>query len=90
MTVEFVSPLFHVFLACAKSPVSSRELQALLHKSQPSISESLTLLEKEGLIESVRAGSRRFYSVTDKGLEVLGNLVTEISKAFNKGDTYGS
>lgn len=56
---------------------SVRELEDLLEIHQPSLSQQLGVLRKEGLVETRREGKRIYYSVSDA--RVLGLLTSMVA-----------
>lgn len=56
---------------------SVRELEDLLEIRQPTLSQQLGVLRKEGLVETRRDGKRIYYSVSD--VRVLGLLTSMVA-----------
>lgn len=56
---------------------SVRELEDLLEIRQPTLSQQLAVLRKEGLVETRREGKRIYYSVSD--VRVLGLLTSMVA-----------
>ena len=54
-----------------KSPASVQELADQLPVSRPAVSQHLKILKDAGIVTSEAVGTRRVYSVTPDGFEVL-------------------
>lgn len=67
-----------MFELLADRPMAVGELSTQLPVSRPAVSQHLKVLKEAGLVEEVRDGTRRVYSVIPQGVEPLRDYVERV------------
>ena len=58
----------------ARKEICACKLPALVGKTQPAVSQHLSVLLDAGLVRMRKDGKKRIYSVSEKGRKVLGHV----------------
>jgi len=64
----------NILLQIEKGRMCSCKIPPLVRKTQPAVSQHLSILRKAGLLKSKRDGVKITYSLTKKGKHVLNDI----------------
>jgi len=57
-----------------KGEICACKLPAIVKKTQPAVSQHLTVLKESKLVKSRRDGAKMLYSLTEKGKQVINDI----------------
>lgn len=75
---------FHIIELLRNGPRPVNEISQLLHMNQPQTSKHLKVLADVGIVDIVPVAQQRFYELSPRRFEEIGNWIASYTKIWNQ------